>query len=336
MLSPSDVLRMQVSLAEALNSPENTSAKSLDGLAFSEGLQHENDTTTSAFAANHVRNARAYQVTEEMGALVQARFESLHHIPATTHCPTDIAPPRTAGFVVMEEPIAFLDVRESVNLAHALVWGPATVRVTHSGPTVSGWALTAWNDISRRADDVSIQMVRDYPHIDRLLHMRWWPATALFLSQDQRVGQPYFRITGEDREKAERRFPEFKSAPPAVAEQVPNLFRYWLALWQLFTEERGPAIAETTHPQRPALRLARRVLQTSDITVITLRKRPGAHTGTGTPLDHQVPVTEHYRSYLCRQPDGTLAWEKRKIREHLRGPHGTPLIVRKKMERLSR
>jgi hypothetical protein len=356
MLNPSDVLRVQMDLAAHLADENDPSAASLDGLASSQGYQTDKAHIASAFAANHVRTARAYHVTADMGSLVQSRFESLHHLPPTTHCPTDIAPPRVCGFVVMEEPIAYLDIRESVNLAHVLTWGPATGehrRGDHHH--VQGWSMTMWNDIRRRRDDVSVQLMREYPALDRLINMRWWPCTTLFLAQDQRIGMPYWPTDDSDRRAADARYERDRAeaaggrtvpippAGPAIAERTSNLFRYFVALWQLFGEERGPAITEHTHPQRSALRLARRTLQTSDITVITLRKRPGAHTGTGTPLDHQLPVAQHYRSYwctgrACRCPEriDERHLEKRLIAEHLRGPHGTRLIVRKKMERLSR
>lgn len=357
MLSPSDVLRMQVDLAEALASPSSFTSESLDGLAHSQGKQPAGDHTTSRYAMHHARTARAYQVTADMGRVVMNRFASLEHIPGTAHCPTDIAPPRTCGLVVMEDPIPYRDIRNCLNLIHVLTWGPGTANRGHFAPVdmlqtafpldsrghLTGWVLTAWNDTAREADDISKLLRTEYTALGKVLSIRWWPCTTLFLPRDMRLGSPTWPVTDADRERADATADKTFLAMPPTATGIPNLHRYWAALWQLFTEERGPAIAEETHPQRPALRLARRVLQTSDITVITLRKRPGAHTGTGVPLDHQVPVTQHYRGYwctgracTCAQPVAELHLEKRLIGEHLRGPHGTRLIVRKKMERLSR
>jgi hypothetical protein len=208
---------------------------------------------------------------------------------------------------------------------------------------VTGWALSAWNDARREPDEVAAGMRSDNPGMRHLQEMRWWPCTTLFLPRDQRLGHPTWPVTDEDRARADA---EAVEAPflglPAVADAVPNLVRTWVALWQLFGEERGPGITEQAHPQRPALRLARRVLQTSDITVTVLRRRPGHHTGTGTPLDHRVPVDEHTRGYwvtgracTCDVRVDERHLEKRKIAEHIRGSTG-PLIVRKKLSRLAR
>src|SRR4029077_10311726 len=97
-------------------------------------------------------------------------------------------------------------------------------------------------------DDVSRQLLRQYPEIERLRRMRWWPSTALFLAHRQRLGPPSWPVDDEARRRPAARFAELPDTPKATAERVPTLFRYWVALWQLFTEERGPAIAEETHP----------------------------------------------------------------------------------------
>lgn len=332
-MRPAEILHWQADLSARLGSPGDRTARELDFIVAERA--DDKGAAMAATVANHIRHGRAYLVTAAMLSVLQTRFESTTRLPGTTHCPTDVAPPRPAGFIVFEEPIAFREMRGRVQLIHVLTWGPARARLGDSPSYTAGWAIAMFNDLARRPDDVAQSMFADgYEPVGR-----WQPIGGLWLAQHERVGRPYRPITDEERSKA---LALHGDTPRVVIDaELPNLTRYLVACWQLFGETIGPRSAvreEVQRPDRAGFRAAKRAGIDSDITVLTLRheRQPVEHPGTGTPLGWRVPVTEHTRTYWLKGADGLLHPEKRKIGLHWRGPKDAPERVTRKLERLAR
>ena len=234
-MKPSEALRHPADLVKAL-APGTATAAALDSTAVRNQVQRVGATSTSAYVANHVRTGRLFIVTAAMVSVVQTRFESLHHLPVTGHAPRDVAPPSVTGVVVLEEPVAFLahvEGQRRVQLAHVLTWGPATATDPHGQVgRYAGWSLTLWNDASRRPDDLTRATWTANPD-ER--GRRWWSIGALFLGHGQRFGSVSYPVNERDRRRWAVQYPHLDEDDlPPLGEPVPNLFRYWPALWQLF------------------------------------------------------------------------------------------------------
>jgi hypothetical protein len=336
-MRPAEVLRMQADLAAALGPGQPAGAQLIETSENQEVVEGDNRDHVRQLCAAHVQHGRAFLITEHMSEVAQRRADDEQRIPPTTHCPTDIEPPRPAGFVVFEQPMVLPEIRGREQLCHVLTWGGALSRNPGTGRQHRGWLLTTWNDIARRPD----QVVREAIAADRATAARlgrWWPVHSVFFPHDQRLGAVNRPIHADERAAMEARY---GTDPPIVTAVVPNPRRLFVAMWQLLgetTHVHGATEEETGHPDRGAFRMARRLGMQSDITVITLRRpaEPTQHPGSGTPLDHRVPVCQHTRHYWVRDVDGVLRREPRIIAEHIRGPEGAPLITTKKIERLSR
>jgi len=333
-MRPAEVLRLQASLLDELAGPAGVQ---LQATAVEQDVVSADERDhVSQLCMAHVRFGRAYLITAHMTAAVAYRIQDTERLPPLLHCPTDVEPPHPSGFVLFETPLTVPEIRGRIQLCHALTWGRALSRDPRTGVRRGGWLCTTWNDVRREPDEVSRITLREYPDKASVLG-RWWPVHSIFLHHDQRLGDVDRPTYPQERQQLEDKY----GADPPVIGTVSNPRRMHVAVWQLLTETvhvRGATDQEIAYPDRGTGRWARRQHMQGDITVITLRRpaEPVRHPGTGTPLDHRVPVKQHRRTYWCKGEDGLLHPEKRTIGAHIRGPAGTPLVVTDKLERLSR
>jgi hypothetical protein len=153
-MRPAEVLRMQADLAAALGPGQPAGAQLIETSENQEVVEGDNRDHVRQLCAAHVQHGRAFLITEHMSEVAQRRADDEQRIPPTTHCPTDIEPPRPAGFVVFEQPMVLPEIRGREQLCHVLTWGGALSRNPGTGRQHRGWLLTTWNDIARRPDQV--------------------------------------------------------------------------------------------------------------------------------------------------------------------------------------
>lgn len=326
-----ELLGLQVELVEMLGAGQPL-ARAVNALADSQDVSREG---VSHSMAQHVLNARVFHVEKNMTPVITNRAANLERIPSWSRFGDDHVPPRTCGFVVLDEPVGFPEMRGRWQLAHMLTWGPVLAGVRGRDKKVHGWLVSFWNDIYREPDEVSKELLAEYPTETRIFR-RWQCITTQFIPHGGVVGPTWMPITAERKLQAEEEFP---GDPPVTEQEVPNMSRVIAALWQLLSEETAQVRHDVPHSDRPSRRFAERARVDTDVTVVTLRReaQPVEHPGTGKPLDHQVWVIEHWRTYWVKDHEkGILVPEKRKVAGHIRGPHGTPLVVKKRIENLAR
>lgn len=314
-MRPRDVLAQQLDLVDILGSGDTPVCRYLDGLARQDKVISQVSSVAPTIARN-VGNARAYLVTEQMTDLVLARVDAM---PELTKVGEDYLPPRQCGFVVLEKPIEFRELRGRRTIIHSLTWGPAQ---DQDGDT--GWLLTTFNDLYREPDEIAAET--DRPELRRLMG-RWHGIGTYWLPLGLRVGPSPIPPTPEQEQRM--------TALGITATAGLNMGCMILALWGLLDE------TISTHTSgrvdRPVLRLASRRKLPTEVTVITLRReaQPVQHPGTGTPLDERIWVDPFRRRYWCGSgPDRRQEW--RNINGHWRGPEDAPVSNRPKVNRLSR
>lgn len=299
-------------------------------------------------ALAHLRAGYVFQVDAKIMGLVGQRCREL---PLTAKM-ADFQPPTPCGFMAFEEPLRLPDVTGRVQAVSYVSWGGtrfgvgghrASVTAAPGNPLVrtdvarpgpgiydvGGQLIVYWNDHRRAPDDFS-RKILDAPDIKHLARRDLGfilPVEVLPVMNIARVGPDVLAPTPEDRHKVE--------AYGFEAREHPNVLRRVLAVWSLMDESISDH-REDTDFKRPARRRADRLRVPRRVTVISLRRRADSeHTGTGRPLDHQIWVRPHRRSYWV----GTGAEREkitRNIDGHFRGPKNAPLVVTDKVYRLHR
>lgn len=314
-MRPRDVLAQQLDLAQILGDGDTPACRYLDCLARQDKVISEVSHVSPTIARN-VANARAYLVTEQMTPIVLARVEAMHEL---TKVGEDYLPPKQCGFVVLETPIEFRELRGRRTIIHTLTWGPAQAQ---DGET--GWLLTTFNDLYREPDEVAKETDRE--ELRRLLG-RWHGIGTYWLPHGLRVGPSMIPPTPEQ----QQRMAALGITPAAGL----NMGCMILALWGLLDE------TISTHTSgrsdRQIMRLASRRKLPTEVTVITLRReaQPVQHPGSGKPLEERIWVDGFRRRYWCGSgADRRREW--RNIDGHWRGPEDAPVSNRPKVNRLSR
>lgn len=313
---PRDVLRQHLDLVERLGDGVSTSiGRYLNYLAREDKIVTKGD--VAPVIARNLHNARATLVTENMNPTIYVRAQYMDDLTAIG---VDIAPARPCGFVVLERPLRYTELRGRVQLIHALCWGPAADQNGNMGHIV-----TTFNDVDREPDEIASLALAD----TRLVMGRWHGISSYWLARGLRIGPAWVEPSPEDIAKTAA---DGDSAYPTL-----NVRRHVLALWELLNETL-PGVEHTVeHGDRPVSRRLGRLGMSTEVSVITLRReaRPVLRPGTGTPLDHRVWVDQFpRRQWVGSGADRRQEW--RNVRGHWRGPEDAPIEDRPKVNRLSR
>lgn len=280
-------------------------------------------------------------------------------------------PPQQRGVMVLDEPIRFREPRSRWQAAHIVTWQPLTEKVripvafSPSSPsrpvdypfgdpstfiTVQpgepdyeppmGYLVTLWNDANREADTVTQELIDDIrrdnrPHaIEDVTRMLggFFPIQTFAAEVAQRCGPMWHEIGYEKAREIHR---EGYTPNPQGAMSVGRMI---LACWDLMSQTIPAAeLPEVDrHVSRTMRKRAQREGLSGEVSVIVLRreKRAVQHPGTGTKLDHQVPVAGHYRNQACGK--GRKERKRIWVADHKRGPEGTPVINKPKVYDLRR
>lgn len=315
-MRPRDVLAQHLDLADILGNGNTPACRYLDGLARQDKVISQVSSVAPTIARN-VGNARAYLVTEQMTDLVLARVEAMHEL---TRVGEDYRPSRQCGFVVLEKPIEFRELRGRRTIIHSLTWGPAQDR---GGET--GWLLTTFNDLYREPDEVAVET--DRPELRRLLG-RWHGIGTYWLPNGLRVGPSTIPPSPE---QEQRMTDEGLTAHGGL-----NMGCMVLALWGLLDE----TISTHTHERsdRAIMRLAARRKLPTEVTVITLRReaQPVQHPGTGTSPSYRQWIEGVRRRYWVGSgPDRHQEWRNTRGFWWPNNPD-LPIKHKPKVNRLSR
>lgn len=207
-----------------------------------------------------------------------------------------------------------------------------------------GYLVTLWNDTNREVDEVTLELfetlAREGAHEGR----------RHAVQDAQRVTGGFFPIQTYAVEANQRCGPMWHAIEPGKLATIkregyiPNpkgsmsVGRLILAIWDLMSQTVPAAELDDTvrHVARTTRKRAQREGLSGEVSVIVLRreKRPVLNPGSGSKLDHQVPVAGHYRNQACGK--GRKERKRIWVAEHKRGPEGTPVINKPKVYDLRR
>lgn len=321
-LRPRDVLAMHLDITEMIGDGNGAFGRYLDVLARYD-YQITSKGNIGPIIARGLKQARAYVVTEKMTRFVMNRAEQMSGLEQLGS--DDLTPPHPAGFVVLEEPISFVEVRGRTQIIHALAWAPALGVQTGTLTKDSGWAVSLFNDMGRQADDIAKSYVGDVS-VRRSIG-RWHGITSYWLPRQMRVGPSVVHPT-EEKAAAVR-------ADGAVPQPTRNIVRDVVSLW--FTLNETISVHTSPHLDRKIVRLAARRKLPTEVTVITMRREapPVLRPGTGAPLEYRTFVDTFRRRYWVGH-GAEKHQEWRNVTPHWRGPADAPVLQRPKVNRLSR
>lgn len=333
LFSSREVLRLHVDLRDRLANPNDVLGRFLDAYAVRIG-QSNGPMSIAAGVARHVAFARTYHVTAPMMTLVRKRSLDLDRVPADTRF-GKVEPPFGFGFCVFDEPLSEKDVRGCTQRSVALSWGPASSARATSGSPVSGRFLVWWGHTTLAPDEVHANMVRETRPSDGLDAKRYldfqqrlggWTVTSVsFVPFDTPLGDVFV-------DASEVRLQELKAEGVSPA-TVYNHVRHAFALFDLMGETL--TVSSSVLPvDRQTVKFAKRSRISPDITTLILRREsvPTLHPGSGSPLQHRIPVNGHNRTYHRGTPNEFTIF----IRDHERGPADAPYRSTRKVHRLSR
>ena len=304
MITPTDVLRQQVDLADQL----------ADGTMLAEWLgnmihdQGHVDTAAAGLrlarlVGQRLRGARTYRVAAAMTPAITLRAGTLH---PDTVVARSAPPPRPSGFVVFEQPLRLREIRGRDQLTHALAW----VEITGLDARAPTWYVLPMGDLSRDVDAVMAPTVAEHGGLDTWTRARgtWAPCTPMAFGPRHTVGPTRTLLTDDYRGR------QAAEPGPPLQMSADNPVRHVAALWALLSETRPPAgvAQDPEHLDRATARRARREGVDPEVTTVLLRPvvgRPGA--GTGKPLDHRVWVEGGFTRTYWTGPGRTVPVKRR-------------------------
>lgn len=117
-------------------------------------------------------------------------------------------------------------------------------------------------------------------------------------------------------------------------ERNPNL-KFLLTVWRLMQQTLSEVVRDESADKSTRRYAQRAGIIDTTVQVIQLRRRKSNPTGTGTPLDHRVPVRGHWRRVWCG-PAEDRTRRAVYIHPYIKGPADAPLIVRERINALVR
>lgn len=329
MITPRDVLRMQVDLRDRLENPVGPLGKWVASFAEDQYRDVRASKSIADTVFRHVQHGRAYHVAPNMVDMIVNRAEHPEHFSGIEPIGS-FTQPFNIGFCVLGEPLKTVEVRGRQQKTVAFSWGPADARYLDSGKTTvtPGVFLTEWSNAYLAPDEVHAwAMSQDPEYIDAIrLVGGWAPIVMDFIPLDAKIGPPRIDVPYEKRQLAVIEGWEWNR------DGTSNYARLLAALWELMSETLSTA--HTERLDRATFRFAKRAKIDTDVTVITLRReaRETMHPGSGTPLQYRVPVNGHPRTYHRGAPDEFTIW----INDHERGPKDAPYRANRKVYSLVR
>jgi hypothetical protein len=315
-ITPRDALAQHLDIVEIIGTGDSDMGYYLDQLS-ALGKVIEKGSRVGQVVAQHLAHSRTYLISAPMTEKINNRATTM---PESMIVDENHAPPQPFGFVVLEEPIVYTDLRGKMQIVHTLSWGSS---LNQKGQ--SGWLAMSFNDIWRQPDDISQRFAHD--EVLRQKLGRWHGISAYWLLRGKQIGPELLHPTADEQ--------AYVAKDGDNAYPVRNPIRTLVALWDLLAET--VSVHTTEHCDRAITRRAARKNLPTDITVITLRRQSQAvkNPGSGTPLDKRIWVAGHRRRYWCGSgPDRHQEW--RNISGHWKGPEEASVTNRPKVNVLVR
>lgn len=245
-------------------------------------------------------------------------------------------PPSPAGFMHLPGRLRIVELRGRMLVVHAVVWLNNRI-----------WFLCDRDD----PEDEINQLMRSDPILGKrynqdpryqlsfVLEFDWDKPLPKMMTFERGILPPAAKVNfqvGPD--GRQMMFTDALVHPAMSAPKMttsPEL-RFLLTVWRIMQQ----TLLSTVERERPnnkgILRYAQKAgILDPGITVISLRRYESHATGTGTKLDHRVPVRGHWAKRWCG-PHGAQYIKHVWIPAHWRGPVDGPILVRERINALIR
>lgn len=360
ILTPAQLLDMQIDLLTRVQNPAGFQRKMIAGVLADRGLDtmgtgYVDKATIGATASSMsahlpiaIERAEAFYVTSDLAAEVMRRGMDEEYMPPNRMFDHNDAPV-PAGFVYIEGGLPTHEVRGREEKIHWIVWGPVTATVVEEldGKRASQRAeraLAVWmfND-TMDPDDIAKEMRAD-GEMDAIFQRdmgRYFFQGGEAYINGSPAGPAKKTIPSNREEEYRKNSVVNLGAFPALPEGDlwwTNTGRLIFALWDLLNETVSVVSHGDANLNRATVRRARRMNLPGRVTVVKLRRTKYVdreYLGT-TCVDwqHKWLVRRHRRWQACGpgRAERRLIW----IEAHEKGPEHKPLIVTQKVYRLDR
>lgn len=340
-MAPNKVIACQADLTERLRT--NKTFQSFithiiyrqiakDG-SFTERMKRETSTRALHEIGVAVKAAYAYHVSDEMTRLVIAAANALEDDDLFDH---GLAP-TGCGIVRFDGGLPIVDAGGQLLRANWLVWGPGQTRVVSVkdgiGQQESATIFWTFNDALDDPDATTRSVFAESGRRHTIaVHGRWAFHGMSYATPNEPLGPAEWDIDERDPWYAAELRAEGRT-PGSPTNLVRYLHAFWLLLGQKIT------VTSTRPPGHPAIMAAAKKAKIArSVTVVELRRREYVSdlqpSPTGRTYDHRWIV----RGFWRWQPYGPGRTERRRIwiDGYVKGPDGTPLIVRDQVYALRR
>lgn len=273
--------------------------------------------------------AETFYLSPEMQELVQAASTAPDFPDDEVILRED--PPSDAGFLFLPARFRIMEMRGRIMIAHAVVWLNNTI-----------WWLCDRRDPEDQINQelnasrgqtglprYDLMSVQQFDFNKALPTNLGFPAGVLptdayvkfskdangnaFISTD-------YGMSPQGMTPTENRSPELK---------------FLLTIWRLMQQTLARVTTEDEHPKWARRDALKAKVPDTRVHVIQLRRRESHATGTGAPLTHRFPVRGHWARRWCG-PQENRVLRAVFIHPYIRGPEGTPIIVRDRVNALIR
>jgi hypothetical protein len=296
-MRPGEVKDIHTGLVECLGTP--VLANMVNYAALAAGLPGADSSPSSAESLYRMlgtRDAQTFRITEKVTEAIPGIVRE-HNDDMTMDA---FKPPSLIGVAVLEKPISFVEPSGHVQLAHIIAWIPLA-SMKPDGKAVIGNMVLLINDAGRQADHFAQKVTSEVSHnpeaVSRLRSAGgFFPIQFVFYFPFTSTGSAVQLVAKELKA-------EIRARDGQPVDEVPNLSRILLALWDLMS--RIPEVDdegfEPLHVERSAARRAQRAGLTPAVREVALhppRRRPpdpDREHHARRALDHTVRVREHTR-----------------------------------------
>jgi hypothetical protein len=350
-LTPAQLLDQQMDLMvrlERLDSPVRATIKETLGDRYTSLTMNSNEVVRAADAMAEnlnltIKTSEAFYVTKDLSAELQRRADDESYMPQIRQFDRAEAPTLT-GFVYIEGGLPIRELRGRTELAHWLIWGPATAsdpRDRKPYPVIAFWMFNDTLEPDEVAQDMEPGMLDGLkPLVGRFLFQG-----ADVLTERQRLGPMRREISQESLDQlrtGDKHRRDYGEVPPIPerAEDVwfTNSSRYLVALWDLLNEEVGVVSHGDARLDRAVVRRAKRMNLPGRVTVVKLRRAKYVDTDylgeRHVDWSHRWLVRGHWRNQACGP--GRTQRQRIWIPSHIKGPEDKPLVQSEKVYRLDR